>query len=117
MSSAPKSPMPPAKTVLYVAAPMSGYPEFNYPAFDAAETWLLDKGYRVLNPVRSEDHNPTPGVPQAWDWYMRHALRMVLDADGLALLPGWEASRGAQLEVSVAHALHLRVMPIDRWLS
>ena len=102
---------------LYVAGPMTGLPEFNYPAFRAAAEELRTLGYDVLNPVDAEDHNPTPGTPQAWDWYMRHALRMVLDSDGIALLPGWENSRGATLEVHVGEALNLLILPIEEWLT
>lgn len=104
-------------TTLYVAGPMTGLPEFNYPAFNEAAERLQGAGYRVLNPVDSEQHNPTPGTPQPWDWYMRHALRMVLEADGLALLPGWRASRGARLEVRVADALCLPTRPAGAWVS
>lgn len=55
--------------------------------------------------------------PKAWDWYMRHALRMVLDADAVAVLPDWAASRGATLEVAVAHGLQLPVLPVAAWLG
>ena len=103
-------------TRLYIAGPMSGYPDFNYPAFNGAAELLRGKGFDVLNPVDSEKHNPTPGTPQAWDWYMRHALRMVLDADGMALLHGWSKSRGARLEFRVADQLGIEIRPLDRWL-
>lgn len=102
--------------ILYVAGPMTGYPEFNYPAFLDAERQLREAGYGTLNPVDSEEFNPTPGQPQAWNWYMRHALRMVLDADGIALLPGWERSRGATLEKHVAEKLAMPVQTLDEWL-
>jgi len=102
---------------LYVAGPMTGIPEFNYPAFDAAERSLASCGYLVLNPTHAEKHNPTPGTPQAWGWYMRHCIRMVLAADGMALLPGWENSRGATLERTIATALDLDVRMLDAWLE
>lgn len=102
--------------ILYVAGPMTGIPEFNYPAFHAAASLLRVRGFGVLNPADSEDQNPTPGTPQEWDWYMRHALRMVLRAEGLALLDGWEASKGATLEVTVATALQLPCRPLEGWL-
>lgn len=104
-------------TTIYVAGPMTGLPDYNYPAFNAAAEQLRAAGYAVLNPVDSEKHNPTPGTPQGWDWYMRHALRMVLNVDGLAVLPGWESSKGALLEVDVARALALTVRPLDAWLA
>lgn len=104
-------------TTLYVAGPMTGLPEFNYPAFNEAARLLRGFGYAVLNPVDAEQKNPTPGEPQAWDWYMRHALRMVLDADGIALLPNWEGSRGAVLEVNVARALGMECARLEHWIE
>lgn len=99
---------------VYIAGPMSGLPELNYPAFDAAEGRLAVAGHYVLNPTRSEEHNTT-GAPMPWDWYMRHSLRMVADADGIALLPGWESSKGAQLEHHVASKLGLDIRPLEGW--
>jgi hypothetical protein len=95
---------------------MTGLPDFNYPAFRRAAAALLAQGYVVLNPVDAEQHNDT-GKPQRWDWYMRHALRMVLEAQALALLPGWGQSKGAILEVQVAAALDLPIKPLDDWLE
>lgn len=104
-------------TTLYVAGPMTGLPEFNYPAFNAAAETLRLKGYDVNNPVDAELANPTPGTPQSWDWYMRHALRMVLDSDGIAVLDGWRSSKGATLEVRVAQALQMPVRPYSEWVA
>jgi hypothetical protein len=102
-------------STIYVAGPMTGYPEFNYPAFRAAEDELARLGHLVLNPVDSERYNPTPGTAQSWQWYMRHAIRMVLEADGIALLDGWEESKGARLEHTIATALGLDIRPIAAW--
>lgn len=95
-------------TVLYVAGPMTGLPDHNYPAFFAAEASLREAGYEVLNPAR----NPGP----EWVDYMRQGLRDVLVSDGLALLPGWLTSKGARLEVRVALDLDLPCQPLGEWL-
>lgn len=50
---------------VYIAGPMSGIPEFNYPAFNTAEGQLFVAGFMPLNPARSEAHNTT-GKPQSW---------------------------------------------------
>lgn len=103
-------------TTLYIAGPMTGIPDYNYPAFNQAETDLRAAGYDVLNPVASEEHNTT-GTTQTWQWYMRHALAMVIQADGVALLPGAQNSRGAALERHVAEALELPVKALAEWLA
>lgn len=103
-------------TTVYVAGPMTGLPDYNYPAFNQAAAELTDAGYDVLNPVTSEDDNTT-GTTQTWQWYMRHALAMVIRADGVALLPGWETSRGATLEVHVVQSLDLPVTDVAGWTA
>ncbi|MET4780838.1 DUF4406 domain-containing protein [Glaciihabitans sp. UYNi722] len=101
---------------VYIAGPMTGLPDFNYPAFRDAETHLTARGLTALCPADSEQHNTT-GAPQPWDWYMRHALRMVIDSDAVCLLPGWQTSNGANLEVTVAEALGLDIRPLDEWMK
>jgi hypothetical protein len=100
---------------VYIAGPMTGLADFNYPAFRAAQA-KLEKGYTVLNPVDAEKLNDS-AEPQSWDWYMRHTLRMVTQADAICLLPGWMESKGAKLEVTVAEALGLDIRPLDEWLK
>lgn len=92
---------------LYIAGPMSGYPEFNYPAFREAETRLRGLGYDVLNPADNKADD--------WVGYMRAGLRQVIDADAIAVLPDWQCSRGARIEVELACSLGLPVRPLERW--
>lgn len=93
---------------VYISGPMTGYPDHNYPAFFAAEAELSILGYKVLNPARHPEQ-------VSWADYLRLDLAGVLAADAVAVLPGWECSRGARLEVHVAHALGMTVLPIDQW--
>ncbi|WP_263147768.1 DUF4406 domain-containing protein [Pseudomonas sp. RIT-PI-AD] len=89
---------------LYLAGPMTGLPEFNYPAFHAEAARLRALGYDVENPAE----NPAPPCG-SWLGYMRLGLRQLLACDGVALLPGWRDSRGAWVECMVAHSLGLPV--------
>lgn len=95
---------------LYIAGPMTGLPEHNVPAFNRAEQVLKSLGFRVLNPARHE------GRCADWVGYMRLGLKDVCDSDGVALLPGWQNSQGANLEKATAEALQLPVRPIEEWL-
>lgn len=93
---------------LYIAGPMSGLPDFNYPAFFAAEGLLAETGHTTENPAR-------PGQVDGWSWYdyMRRGLRQLLECDGVALLPGWEDSRGARIERDVARMLEMPAADLD----
>jgi hypothetical protein len=96
---------------------MTGIAEYNFPAFREAERELSSKGYQVLNPITIQENQNQGGPIRAWEWYVRQSLRMVLDAEAIALLPGWFASRGAMLEVNVAHALNMTVHSLSHWLK
>lgn len=98
--------------LIYVAGPMTGLPEFNYPAFRDAAAALGALGHDVEDPSTNE--NPTPGDYHGW---LRAGLAQLIRCDAVALLPGWESSGGARLEVNVAATLGLRVAPLDQWLA
>lgn len=98
---------------LYIAGPMTGREDFNYPAFYAAARDLTRAGFDVLNPAFDEK---VPGS-RPWEWYMRRALSMVLDSDGVALLDGWEMSRGATFEHLTARTLDMPCRPLQVWLD
>lgn len=94
----------PAKRI-YLAGPMTGLPQFNYPAFHAEAARLRALGFHVENPA--ENQAPTCGT---WEGYMRNAVRQMLTCDAVALLPHWHASRGAVLERNLARQLGLQVV-------
>lgn len=96
---------------LYIAGPMTGLPEFNYPAFNAAAKALAEVGYETLNPV---DNVPDVEKP-TWLDFMRMSLVQISQADGLAVLPGWQDSRGADIEVTLANDLGLPVRMVRDW--
>lgn len=98
---------------VYIAGPMTGLPEHNYPAFDEAEDQLGALGFLPLNPVHV-GAGCVPGVcDHDWQWYMRRTLTLMLTADRVALLPGWENSRGARIERTLAHDLDIPVSPVE----
>lgn len=94
---------------LYIAGPMTGLPGLNYPAFNRVAEQLRAAGYTVLNPAENPDQD-------GWEAYMRLSIMQVAEADGLAVLDGWENSRGAKLEVHVAKTLGLECKPAESWI-
>lgn len=99
------------RPTLYLCGPMTGLPEFNYPAFDAAAAALRQAGYTVVSPA--EDGLP---VHAPWNHHMRLAIAKLCACGAVATLPGLENSRGAQLEIHIATTLGMRVASVDAWL-
>lgn len=95
---------------LYIAGPMSGLPEFNYPAFFDAESDLTAFGYKTLNPARNPKQD-------CWEGYMKAAIAQVVQADGIAFLPGSHASEGARLELFLAGRLGIPIKPLAEWIN
>ncbi len=91
-----------SKPIVYIAGPMTNYPDHNFPTFHEAEAKWSDAGWEVLNPA----NNPVQG---SYADYIRVDVPLVLKAEALALLPGWQKSKGAQLEHHIATVLGLRL--------
>lgn len=102
---------------LYLSGPMTGLPECNYPAFAAAAQHLRDKGAIVVSPheLPAADCQgcANTGYEHAWSEHMRVDLAALLTCNVIVLLPGWQQSRGAQLEKTVAEAIGLMVIDYE----
>lgn len=98
---------------VYVAGPMSGKPQLNFPAFDEVAAKIRSLGYVPINPADFDRVMWPEGVPDAEDYYARQLkidLLLVETCDAIVMLPGWESSKGARLEHAWAQALKLRTI-------
>ena len=109
---------------LYLAGPMRGIKDFNFPAFHAAAASLRAMGHDVFSPAEKDIEQHGKNVFKSADgnqetlerktsFNLRDALGMDLSyicghADGVALLCDWEKSAGARAESATAVALGLR---------
>ena len=98
------------KTVLYLSGAMTGKPDLNFPAFHAAAADLRARGFDVINPAELDAADTSP---MTWEQYLRRDIRHLMGADRIALLPGWEHSRGAKLELHIATALGMSAMFLE----
>lgn len=85
----------------YVAGPMSGYEYYNYPAFDAAEKYLVAIGHKVITPANLSREIGTDPI-QPMDVYAKADIEAIFCADTLYFLKGWEKSVGARAEHALA---------------
>jgi hypothetical protein len=99
--------------ILYLSGPMTGITGYNFPAFNFAAESLECAGYSVINPA---DHG-AQGGEAAWIDYIIRDIGHVFHAHGLAMLPAWETSRGARIEVAVAINRHIPIRDIQDWIT
>lgn len=115
---------------LYLAGPMRGILEFNFPAFHAAAARLRAEGFEVFSPAEKDNERHGTDISkgnmtgdetiatQQHGFNLREALGLDLayicaEADGVALLPGWENSKGARAERAAAEALGLEIIVLS----
>ena len=96
---------------------MTGIPDLNWPAFKAAEARLADHGYHVVSPTSKGRPGDPALAGKSYEWFLREDLKVLLEADGVALLDGAENSFGARLERHVAEALKMDVRPLEDWFD
>jgi hypothetical protein len=89
---------------LYLSGPMTGKADHNIPAFIAETARLRSLGYRVVSP-----HEINTDTSRVWHDCLRADIRALCDCHALALMPGWEHSAGAHLELHIAHRLAMDI--------
>ena len=96
---------------VYIAGPVSGLPgSVSAARFARAERELRDLGYQhIINP-----RSMFEGTGLAWDDVMAQCLGLIRAADLVILLPGWQSSRGATMELGAAYALGIPVYEYKR---
>ena len=103
---------------LYLAGPMSGRPQFNFPVFHEAADSLRRWGYDIVSPAeidspeiqaaamaspdgKLDDAGKIAG--ETWGDILARDVKLIADGvSGIVFLPGWTTSRGAKLEAFVA---------------
>lgn len=100
---------------VYIAGPMTGLPQNNFPAFDNAASDLRALGYDVVSPAELDDPADRDLALQdlpatkTWGDFLARDVKLIADAGigAIILLPNWQQSRGARLEATVGLLCHL----------
>lgn len=97
----------------YLAGPMTGIPQFNFPLFKMATAKLRAAGYKIISPaemdspaVQAAAATSTDGslvndtiAGETYGEILSRDVRIVIDQiQGIIFLPNWYVSRGAKLE-------------------
>ena len=111
------------KPTIYIAGPMRGIEDFNFPAFDRQEELLKKQGWVVINPAELDRQHGSPeSGPMVYDpttdyedrEFMRDALKRDLtviakDCTAIYCMSGFENSRGAKAEYHLAKAIGIDI--------
>lgn len=97
----------------YISGGMTGYKDYNFPRFNQVEEMLQRRGFHTFNPADL-------GVIDDWDWddYMRYDINIIVsyyrkyDNFVMVMLEGWENSKGACVEHSLASALGVPIVHV-----
>lgn len=111
---------------VYTAGPMTGLPQFNFPAFDAMAARLRALGFEVVSPAELDNEDDRAaalaspdgsmltygqGTKKTWGQFLARDVLLIADGDergiidAIVVLPGWAKSRGARLETFVGRML------------
>lgn len=111
---------------VYMAGPMTGYDEFNFPAFHraAAKLRLEFPLWNIVSPAEMDEsfglHPEHEGMEkvegtdatttnEVRSFYMRRDLPIVAACQAIVLLDGWSKSAGVVHELAVARACFLDI--------
>lgn len=115
---------PGAPRCFYLAGPMRGRPRFGFDDFRAAREALRAIGLAVFCPAERDEKNgfdPARDAEKVTPEFLRAAMRencaAVLEADAVAVLPGFEPSAGATLEAELALMCGLPVYRVEELLE
>jgi len=101
---------------VYLAGPMSGIPQFNFPAFFAAAEQLRAVGFEVVSPAEIDNEEDkgaalastdgdmrTIESKKTWGDFLARDVKLLADTgiQGIVFLPNWQNSKGAKLEAFV----------------
>lgn len=108
----------------YLAGPMRGHKEYNFPRFTAACVRLRRAGLNIISPHEMDldagfnpKTNPADVDPAALRTMLERDMVAVLHSDGVIVLPGWHGSLGARAEVSLAYAAGIPTFTIEQALE
>lgn len=93
---------------LYLSGPITGVENYKQAFMEAEQKLLsLDDDIKIVNPAKWEYPD------YKWADYMILGIDELRFSDGIVMLPGWEKSKGAQIELLFAEGSVIKVFHFD----
>lgn len=98
---------------VYICGPISNMPDDNKPAFENAQRVVNLLGFDAINP-----HDTCKDIePKEWTACMKADIKVMVDCDYLVVLKGWDGSKGAILETSIANQLMIPIFTLEDFIT
>jgi hypothetical protein len=104
---------------IYLSGPMRGLKDWNREAFDVATRLWQQDGHQVFSPWANlralgyEKDKEVEPTSQSGKEHLKHVMMgdiaSIYASDAIALLRGWEWSRGCTVELALAQFLGLKI--------
>jgi nucleoside 2-deoxyribosyltransferase len=101
------------RRVHYLSGPMTGYEQYNYPAFDRVAKHLRSLGYEIRSPHECEPETDSVSEEQLWENMMVKCMKMMEECSAIILMQGWPHSRGARRELEYAIRYDFQIFYYD----
>lgn len=102
--------------IIYICGPITGKPNNNVEAFERAQQQLLRMGHYAINPhlvCRNIVKLHKGTERELWVKCMKRDIEEMLKADAVVVLDGWKDSKGANIEMYIAHSLDIPVITLE----
>ncbi len=103
------------KPKIYISGQITGLPiEQAMMNFAKAETYLMHKGFDVVNPMSLPEHEDIAKLPlsesERWMLHMKVDIKALMDCDNIYMLDNYKQSKGAMIEFSTALQFGYKVL-------
>lgn len=96
---------------IYLSGKITGLDKEVYTRqFERAETFYKTSGFDVINPVKIGEEILKQNPSATWEDFMQKDLQALKTCTHIALLEGWEESKGAKMEKAEAEKMGLEIM-------
>lgn len=106
---------------VYISGPITGIPDKNKYAFEKYENRFKELNLDPVNPLKlfTEQEallmdlkleNNEITEKEYWAYFMKRDIAEMIECDIVAVLPNWENSKGANLEVYLARSLFMPII-------